>query len=405
MPGSTPNALRPIRHQLRRARRRWNARQLARAALLSAATTASVAAALVLASLAASPGAFAVVALGLAAALLVAVAAITAHVRRGWIPARVAHRRVDRHARLGGRLAALCDAAATRSATTALGPLLLAQNLAMLPLWRPRRLVPRLATPGATAAAVAGVAALALALRLGPVVFPPPPPTDVASQMRPTASPARGMPRVRAPGPEAAPADGEAAPADDAGTLAAAAEAVQHALHRRLWGEEEAIRVREAARAAETPAADRPRNRLARGERGGRIEPGEPAAEGRSAPGTTPGEGSPAAGDPTAAGEAGASGRTADGPASGAGSGTSPDLYGRPSVLTHRGAAPFALGLTARVRVAPAAPRPPTGEAPRQLPDAGPALAPEGDPAIGAPRAPVPAEYAGVVRRLFERAP
>jgi len=39
------------------------------------------------------------------------------------------------------------------------------------------------------------------------------------------------------------------------------------------------------------------------------------------------------------------------------------------------------------------------------MPDANPALAESSRDAVGLPRAPVPPEYAAVVRRLFERAP
>jgi hypothetical protein len=414
MPAPTPSALVPILRQLRRARRRWNARELARAALRLGATSALLGTLLVLAALATAPRRFAVAATLVAAAWLATAAGIALATRRRWLRARTAHRQIDRHTRLAGRLSAFVDLDAAREGA-GLRPLLAAENAAILPLWDPRRLVPRRTPTGALAAAIASAIALAAAVALAPTLLPPPAPTVVVpdADARGPRGPGRRerLPRggvvTEGGGPAAAGA------AEDS-LLGGLAEALQHRLHRELWGEAEAIRAQELARAESREAPTDPVRREAHGEarddRGGqstgRVEPGGESGKDTGA-GTEAAEdgGTPEAGDAGAVGDAGLA-ATADGPARGAGTGTSPDLYGAPTDAgIHRTAAPFTLGLTADVRVVGGGPRPPTGDTPTQMPDASPALAASVRQAVAVPRAPVPPEYAGLVRRLFEREP
>jgi len=190
---------------------------------------------------------------------------------------------------------------------------------------------------------------------------------------------------------------------------------VQHRVHRELWGEAEAIRAQELARndARATPS-DPPRDTPHQGqaeapgdESSGRVEPArEPSDSDAGATDVAESGGTPQAADAEATAGTQRGADTADGAARGAGTGTSPDLYGAPSREgVHRTAAPFTLGLTADVHASGGGSRPPTGETPSQMPDANPALAEQAEEAIAVPRAPVPAEYAAIVRRLFERAP
>jgi hypothetical protein len=288
----------------------------------------------------------------------------------------------------------------------------------MLPLWAARRLVPRRAPAGPLAAALAGALALAAAVTLGPVLAPPPPPTVIVRDTRAGRLPLRRGASERLPRGGIV-AESEVAAEDTDGgedsLLARVADAVQHRVHRELWGEAEAIRAQELARseAPETPP-DPPRTnpRADRadapgGESSGRVEPGSESQEpDAGATDVAQGGGTPEPGDaePTAGVQRGAG--TADGAARGAGTGTSPDLYGAPrDDGVHRTAAPFTLGLTADVHASGGGSRPPTGETPRQMPDANPALAQRLEEAVAVPRAPVPPEYIAIVRRLFERAP
>jgi len=416
MPGSTPSALEPIQHQLRRVRRRWNTRALVRALLASIATSGGAAALLVVAALSSSPPRFLGIAMLLGVAQLAAAAAIVVATCRGWLRTRTAHHGVDRHGRLGGRLATLIDLGRPPAAEgSALRALLAAQNVAMLPLWRRERLVPRLAPAGMRAAALGGVGALVVALVLGPVLVHPPEPAPIAPDAATT--PRRSL--RRAPltltrgDAVGVPDDMDGGGNDDGSVLARMAEAAQHGLHRALWGEEAALRAQALARAqaAETPT-ERPDAHNGGdvadgGETVGRVEPGGemPERDGASLD-VARGAGRPEADDATVPGGERRVTATADGAARGAGSSTSPDLYGRPSPGgVHQGTAPFALGLTADVRAVGGGPRPPSGETPLQAPDAHPPLAAERREAVAVPRTPVPSDYAVVVRRLFERTP
>jgi hypothetical protein len=412
MPGSTSSALLPILRQLRLVRRRWNTRELVRAALLLAATSGVVGALLILAALGTAPRRFLPAATLLGAAWLASAVGIALATRRRWLRRRTAHRQVDRHARLAGRLTAIVDLGAREE--SALRPLLAAESAVILPLWDARRLVPRRAPAGALAAAIVSGLSLALAVVLGPVLLPPPGPTLIVRDTDTARLPMRPSQRgtlARGGAVAETPAHG-ATQEDDDSLLAGMAEELQHRLHRDLWGEEEAIRAEELARAEDPERPpDGARTESERkgdeggGESTGRIEPGGESRE-PEASGTEVAEGgSPEPGSTEAdAGERRAGG-TADGAARGAGTATSPDLYGAPTGGVHRAAAPFTLGLTANVHMTGGAARPPTGDTPLQMPDANPALVESPRDAVGLPRAPVPPEYAAVVRRLFEREP
>ena len=416
MPGSTPSTLLPIYRQLRRVRRRWNTRELVRAALILVATSGLLGAVLVLAALATAPRRFVAVAGLLAAAWLASAVAIGVATRRRWLRRQTAHRQIDRHARLAGRLAAIVDLGAAREGS-ALRTLLVAENVAMLPLWDATRLVPRRAPAGALAATVAAASALAAALALAPVLMPPPGPTLIVRDADASGVSLRAGRSERLPrGGAVAEAEAHVVPdgAEDS-VLASMAEALQYQLHRELWGEAEAIRAQEVARSEgpdtppDPPPADPSRERRddGGGESTGRVEPSNGSDE-PDAPGTevAANGGTPEAGDPETATETRRAAGTADGAAPGAGTGTSPDLYGAPTNgSVHRTAAPFALGLTADVRMAGGDPRPPTGDTPLQLPDANPALAERPRQAVAVPRASVSPEYASLVGRLFEREP
>jgi len=417
MPGSTPSALELIPRQLRRVRRRWNTRELVGALLALAATSAILGALLVLAALAAAPRRFVAALTLLAVAWLASAVGIALAMRRRWLRPRTAHHRVDREARLGGRLAALIDLGSEPGAS-ALRPLLAAENAAMLPLWAPRRLVPRRAPAGPLAAALAAALALAGAIALGPVLAPPPPPTVIVPDAHAARLPlGRGRSERLSRGDVIADSDSRAAadePAEDS-LLARMAEAVQHRVHRELWGEAEAIRAQELARSeGREPPRDPPRaearndeTRAPGGESSGRVEPGSESREpDAGATDVAQDARTPQAGDAEPTGGTPRGGAAADGAARGAGTGTSPDLYGAPTGESiHRTTAPFTLGLTADVHATGGGSRPPTGETPLQMPDANPALAERPAEAVAVPRAPVPPEYAAIVQRLFERAP
>jgi hypothetical protein len=288
----------------------------------------------------------------------------------------------------------------------------------MLPLWAADRLVPRRVPAGALAAALAGAVALVAAVALGPVLAPPPPPTVVVRDPRPARLPLRRGATEQLPrGGLVAESQGSVEEPDDAddSLLGRLADAVQHRVHRELWGEAEAIRAQQLARneVRATPAdppRDTPHQDQAEapgGESSGRVEPArEPGdSDAGSTEFAVSGE-RPEVADAEATAGAHRGAGSADGPARGAGTGTSPDLYGAPSREgVHRTAAPFTLGLTANVHASGGGSRPPTGETPSQMPDANPALAEQAEEAIAVPRTPVPAEYATIVRRLFERAP
>jgi hypothetical protein len=417
MPGSTSSALDPILLQLGRVRRRWNTRELVRAQLALAAVSAFLTALLVLAALATAPRRFVAAATLLAVAWLASAIGIGLALRRRRLPARAAHHRIDRHARLGGRLAALVDLGATAGGP-ALRPLLAAENAAMRPLWTAERLVPRRVPAGALAAAVAAAGALAAAIALGPVLAPPPLTTVIVRDTRAQRVPLRRAASEPLPrGGVVAEAQGtteDAAEAEDS-FLGGVADAVQQRVQREDWGEAEAIRAQELARAEEQePSPDPRRERTPdgqvgapEGESGGRVEPGNESRE-PDAGATEVAEGGgtpqPTDAEPTTGVQRGAG--TADGAARGAGTGTSPDLYGAPAGdVIRRAAAPFTLGLTADVHATGGASRPPTGETPLQMPDANPALADRPQEAVAVPRAPVPPEYVAIVRRLFEREP
>jgi len=413
MPGSTSSSLLPILRQLRRVRRRWNTREFVRAALSLATASGILGALLVLAALATAPRRFAAAAVLLAATWAASAVAIALATRRRWIRGRTGHRQVDRHARLGGRLAAIIDLG-TRQ-TSALRPLLAAEAAAILPLWNAGRLVPRLAPAGALAAAAASAGALVAALRLAPMLLPPPGPTIVLSEADAPRVPMGGGARSTLPrGGAVTEAKSQGAPdeADDR-LPGGIANALQCRLQRELWGEAEAVRAQEIARgdapepAAEPSRADAAARSDARdGESTRRVEPGGETGEpeGQDTEVARNG-GAPAAASPDAVGETRRGGGTADGPARGAGTATSPDLYGAPTGAIHRAAAPFTLGLTADVHATGGGARPPTGGTPVQMPDANPALAEDAGEAVAIPRAPIPPEYAAVVRRLFEREP
>ena len=416
MPGSTSSAPLPVLRQLRRVRRRWNTRELVRAVLRLTAASALLCALLILAALATAPRRFMAAATLLVAAWLASAVTIALATRRRWLGRETAHRQIDRHARLAGRLATIVDLGARQD--SALRGLLAAENTAMLPLWDAERLVPRRAPAGALAGALAAGLALLLAVVLAPTLLPAPGATvlvrDADAARLPTGPTRRSeLPR----GGTVAETPARSAPDElEDSLLGGVAEALQHRLHRELWGEAEAIRAQELARAdaADEPPDPAPADaREARrddgdggGESSGRVEPGgepsEPEGEGMEVAGDG---GTPEAGEPQAGGDTRRAGGTADGAARGAGTSTSPDLYGAPSGGIHRTAAPFALGLTANVRATGGGPRPPTGDTPLQMPDANPALAENPDEAVAVPRAPVPPEYAILVRRLFEREP
>ena len=417
MPAPTPSALVPILRQLRRARRRWNARELARATLLLGATSAVLGALLVLAALATAPRRFVVAATVLGTAWLASAVGVGFAMRRRWLRRRTAHRQIDRHARLAGRLAAIIDLGSAREGS-ALRALLAAESAAILPLWYPRRLVPRRAPAGALAAAIASGIALVATVALAPRLLPPPDPTVIVPDgdaPRLPMRPARGerLPRGGVVAETATEGHGSESDAEDS-RLGGVAEALQHRLHRELWGEAEAIWAQQLARTDAraipppdpAPSEARGGRRDADGESAGRVEPGGEAGESDAADTEVAAKGgTPEAGESEAGAETREGAATADGPARGAGTGTSPDLYGAPTDAAIHRTAPFTLGLTANVRVASGGPRPPTGDTPIQLPDANPALAADPREAVAVPRAPVPPEYAGLVRRLFERTP
>jgi hypothetical protein len=395
-------------------RRRWNTRELARGALRLAAVSALVGALLVFAALATAPRRFMAAATLLVAAWLASAVAIALAAHRRWLGRATAHRQIDRHARLAGRLATIVDLGARQE--SALRGLLAAENAAMLPLWDAGRLVPRRAPAGALGAALAGGLALLLALALAPTLLPPPGPTVVVRDADPARLPVRAARRGDLPrGGTVAETPARAAPDElEDSFLGGVAEALQHRLHRELWGEAEAIRAQELARADAADAPPDPAPTDARaprrddgggGESSGRVEPGGEASEPEGEGMEVADGGTPEAGEPQPGGDTRRGGGTADGAARGAGTSTSPDLYGAPSGGIHRTAAPFTLGLTANVRATGGGPRPPTGDTPLQMPDANPALAENPDQAVAVPRAPIPPEYAAVVRRLFEREP
>jgi hypothetical protein len=393
-------------------RRRWNTRELVQAALIVVATSALLGVPLVLAALATAPRRFVAVVTLLAAVWLASALAIGLATRRRWLRRSTAHRQIDRHARLAGRLAAIVDLGPRE--VSALRPLLAAECAAILPLWDARRLVPRRTPAGALAAAVAAGIALLSTLALAPVLMPPPAPARIVRDVD-----ARGLrggrtDRLSRGGAIAAVKGRGSQAGGEESRLASMAEALQYRLHRELWGEAEAIRAQELAQSEGPMPTDQPRADVSEkrndddgGESTRRVEPGsgsdEPESSGTEV--ATNG-GTPEAGDTATAGEAARARGTADGAARGAGSGTSPDLYGAPTDGSiHRTAAPFTLGLTADVRLTGGGSRPPTGDTPSQLPDASPALAERPREAVAVPRAPVPPEYAAVVRRLFEREP
>jgi len=414
MPGSTSSALLPILRQLRRVRRRWNTRELVRAALVLAAASGILGTLLVLAALGTAPRRFVAAAALLGVAWLASAVGIGLVTHRRWLSRRAAHRQVDRHARLAGRLAALIDLGSRDE--SALRPLLAAECAGILPLWEARRLVPRRAPAGPLAAAIASGVALAITVALAPVLLPPPGPTLIvrdAETPRLPMRPGRRGTLARGGAVAETPSRSSADETDDS-LLAGVAEALQYRLHRELWGEAEAIRAQEMAQAeahetppdpARTNASDE-REDEGGGESTGRIEPGgesrDPDAAGME---VADGGGTPEGDRAEDGADTRRAGGTADGAARGAGTATSPDLYGAPTGGLHRAAAPFTLGLTANVHMTGGAARPPTGDTPVQMPDANPALAESSRDAVGLPRAPVPPEYAAVVRRLFERAP
>src|SRR5262245_61640599 len=265
MPGSTSSALLPILRQLRRVRCRWNAREFIRATLLLGTASGALGALLVLAALGTAPRRFVAAAMLLVAAWLASAVAIGIATRRRWLGRRTAHRQVDRQARLAGRLTAIVDLGAREE--SALRPLLVAEGAAILPLWDARRLVPRRAPAGALAAALASALALVMAVALGPRLMPPPGPTLVVREAEAPRLPIRPGPHgtlSRGGAVAETPSRGAADEADDS-SLAGVAEALQYRLHRELWGEEEAIRAQEMARAeaSETPP-DTPRSSAGR---------------------------------------------------------------------------------------------------------------------------------------------
>jgi hypothetical protein len=416
-----------VEAQLRRVRRRWNARELQRVVGLLVALAAGAGIVVALLALLAPPAAFAVV--GGAAALAGGLAA--AGVLRDGIHRRLSAGRaavaVDRRARLRGTLATLLEPAPAGRDDFFL-PLLRAQNAARLPAWRPTALVPRLVPWGTVAVATASVATLLLLLALAPALAPAPGARDAATATGGFSRHGEGVSRdgrladtadtdqpAADAGPAAAPGDG----AED-GAVALAA-AVQARIRDRLWGED-----RRAPSAGASPAAPRAGRPDDRPRRDGEGEPADGAEHdwerarlasggGRPAPGRDPPRDAPRRGD-----EGGPEGARAGGArdddhdprpagrgdaAAGAGSGSDTELFGAPSADDTAESDTFALSLAARLRGGGPAARPPTGAPPPAAADARPALAARQPDEAPVRRTPIPPGWEAIVRSVFARHP
>ena len=385
-----------IRQEVRRARRRWNAYVVQRGAYGLVAVAAAAAVLVLMLALVASPLVF-VTALGAVAIGLAALAVrLTAGVWRAWIGAARAPVWVDRRAAMDGRLATLLELPTEGPAL--FRPLLTQTTLARRRAFSPEEVVPSPVPLIALAAAVGALASLPLAVRLAPLLEPPPLAT-VFAEGSGTAPSIDGFGRLfrrvlsAMTTPASPDGDRSGAPARATNTAGGAADetpttlrglpaALQASIRRRLWGERWAragdtapgsARARAAAADERTPQRTRATN-----------VPGEADAARRAAAESATGADVPAAGG-----------------APGAGTGSDPHLFGPATSPEPLDEGRFALGLAARVRTVPTGPRPPSGEPPDAEPDARPTLAARQRPDAPAHRATVPSAFAAIVRDAF----
>ena len=441
-------AVDPIERQMRLVRRRRNLLELQRGVYFLIATAATSAAALVLLALVASERLFAAASWSLGGAVAATAVLLGRELRQRWMSSDTVPGWVDAHARLRGRLATLVavrarDAGARRGGEgggePAFLPLLVAENVARLPTWRPDALVRRRVPRVALAAALAATAALALALLIAPRLRPPFPeivysdePVDgVESDEQTDTTPSRIVvaparrDASRHRGREAGAAAGGGDDADDS-RLAQLSSALQDRIRRDLWGREWERMRDEMARAeramnARSAASGRERGGSDASEERGEEDGDRWETAGLSS--TRPGArrlGRKTGGDPTANGhaadatdtDAAARGmgddesltapRAGTGePAPGAGNESDPNLFGPATNVDPHGGDTFELAINAPVRAGRGGPRRPSGEAPAADRDAQPQLGrgTHGEQTIR--RMPVPAAYEPIVREVF----
>jgi hypothetical protein len=407
----TPTSTRPIEPLLQRVdriRRSHNLRELQRACYMLVATGLTAASILLVAALFGSTRAFAVTLWSTTAAVAVTGALLLAEAGRRWLGRERAVAWIETRTALHGRLRSLVelDGRAESAATRFFLPVLRDENSRALPLWEPRRLVPRRVPRAALGTALASVAALLIALTLTPVLYPRVPElaNTAASGVEPEASFATGTPRALP--------DDTGADADDS-TLARLPARAQERIRHAVWGD-----AWERARAALARAAER--GRRARdgdgADDGGAPDGGEETWQlaerppTGNAPAADAGKAHPRRGTDGSADEAPARGgtveRTSDEGAApshagaGAGTGTTRALYGTstlPADLASR--THFELGLVTRMRLER---RGGTGDnAPPPADDVRPRLVPSDRREELAHAMPVPRAYEPIVRQVF----
>ncbi len=414
--------VRTVRRQVCLVRRRSNLREVQHAAFLSVGLLAMLASVTIPLAVRAGPGVFAA---GVSVAMVtvaVGCGLFARRARRRWLTVVGAARWVDRTAGLQDRIESALTA---RAPGSSLLPVLQGQAVASMPRWTPRRMVPRPIAAGPLLAAGLAIAGLGLMLAVAPRLQPtlPEVATDGTVEGAGIALPSIAPTRVVAGRQRGGTTDGR--PELDAGGVAAAsgegvrisaverfAAALQSRMRDRLLGEG----WRRAA-AATSPARA--------SDRGGAHPSTAPRGTGDAAtwtqarlPVNADGGGSPSRPDPARGTWVEAEQRDAaagpapedvppaapGGPGSpghGAGTGTDPNLYGRPSETVHAAADPFALGITARVRAAGVGPRPPMGDAPAAEADARPGLGGTQRHELPVRRLDVPADLEPLVRTLF----
>jgi hypothetical protein len=385
-----------IRQEVRRARRRWNAYVAQRAGYGLVAATAAGAVLVLVVALVASAVAFVAALAGVAIGLVALAARLGTAARRAWVGRGRASVWVDRCAGMDGRLATLLELDA--GAPARFRPLLTETTLARRRAFSPDEVVPTPVPVVLLAVALGALASLPVAMRLAPLLEPPPlatvaaegsgaaPPIDgLGSLFRrvlaATASPA-SPDADRSGAPERATNGGSGGSGEARPTFRGLPAALQASIRRRLWGE------RWARAADTTPGTARTRtgaaDERARTHASPTRDATDPDAVRRAAAASEPGTDVPAAGT-----------------ASGAGTGSDPDLFGPVTTPDLLDDGRFALGLAARVRTVQTGPRPPSGEAPDPEPDARPTLAVRQRPDAPAHRAVVPPAFTAIVRDTF----
>jgi len=386
-----------IRQEVRRARRRWNGYVVQRAAYGVVAVVAVAAALTLLLALVASSAAFIAALAGVALALIASACRLVAGAWRAWLGKARAPAWVDHRATMDGRLATLLELDGQPPAF--FQPLLVESTLARRARFTPEEVVPSPVPGIALVAALVALGCVGMAVRLAPLLEPPPL-AAVHGEGAGTASPPidglgslfrRAIAAIASPAPPGSDASG--APGNAAvGTTGPAAEdrtgfaglpgALQASIRRRLWGE------RWAHAGPGAPGSTRARAGAADQQRASRERRTNAAGDAddvrRATPSLDPGAEAPAAGT-----------------AAGAGTGSDPDLFGPATTPELVDEGRFALGLAARVRTVQSGPRPPTGDAPDALPDARPTLAVRQRPDEPAHRVTVPPAYAAIVRDAF----